>query len=53
MECMFTGLMVLIEKQTQKLEAYKAAQILFNNNSIQPSNIKCIGIGRCGFWHMA
>ena len=32
---------------------YKAAQILFDDNNIQSSNIKCIGIGDMVFWHMA
>ena len=32
--------------------SHKATQILFNNNNIQPSNIKLIGNMRHGFWHM-
>ena len=39
-ECTITSLTVHIEKPTYKLQAYKAAQILFNDNNVQPSNIK-------------
>ena len=35
-----------------KLYAYRDAHILFNNNDVQSSNIKCIGNRRHGFWHM-
>ena len=52
-ECTIAGLMVHIEKPIQKLLAYKSALILFINNNIQPSNIKCIGNRKHGFWYMA
>ena len=52
-KCTITGLMAHIEKPTEKLLAYIAAQIPFNNNNVQSSNIKWIGNRRHGFWHMA
>ena len=49
-----TGFMGLLKSGHKSYKLInKAAQILFNNNNVQPSNIKLMGNRRHDFWHMA